>query len=146
MSHPKSKEFFAAVTCMDGRIQKATEKYINRHYGDHHVDLVTGIGPNKTLAERRTSFRHGKKNLLDSAWSKFVIRNIKEMLRVSVEAHHTKMFFIVGHDCCAGNPAHKEAQITHLRQAKKTVESFGLNKKIVLLWVEQDWKTVEEIK
>jgi hypothetical protein len=140
------KEFYAAVTCMDGRIQDATKKYIIEHYGSHWVDLITDIGPNLVLAEKRASFSHGKKSFLDGIWARFMIMSIKERLRVSVKKHGAKMFFIVGHDCCAGNPAHKQAQITHLHRAKKTIDSFGFNKKIVMLWVEPDWKTVEEIK
>jgi hypothetical protein len=146
MTPLKHDEFVVAISCMDGRIQRAVLNYIKQTYGTGYVDLITDIGPNRILAEKRASFRHGKKSFLDGIWAKFMIASIKERLAVSVKKHGSKLFFIVGHGCCAGNTAHKQAQIVHLHEAKKTVDSFGFSKKIILLWVEQDWKTVEEIK
>ena len=52
---------------------------------------------------------------------------------------------IVGHFGCSGNPNNKEEQIKHLKEAQKTVESFNLEVRIVLLWVEKDFKTVQKI-
>jgi hypothetical protein len=140
------EDFVVAITCMDGRIQQAVLNFIKHYYGSGFVDLITDIGPNRLLAEKKADFRHGKKTFLDGIWAMFVIKSIRERLKVSVNKHGAKMFFIVAHEHCAGNPAHKERQIIHLREARKTVESFGFKKEIILLWVKNDWKTVEEIK
>lgn len=142
----KHDDFVVAITCMDGRIQSAVLAFIKSRYGSSFVDLVTDIGPNKLLAVRKANFRHGKKTFLDSVWAMFVIKSIRERLKVSVHNHHAKMFFIVAHEHCAGNPAHKEDQLVHLREAQKTVALFGFKKEIKLLWVQNDWKTVEEVE
>jgi hypothetical protein len=146
MSDLNVENFVVAITCMDGRIQQAVLNFIKHRYGAGFIDLITDIGPNRLLAVKKADFRHGEKTFLDGIWAMFVIKSIRERLKVSVHKHHAKMFFIVAHDHCAGNPAHKEEQLVHLREAKKTVESFGFRKEIILLWVKNDWKTVEKVE
>lgn len=123
-------KFSCAVNCMDGRIQDAVKNYIKENYGVEFVDMVTEAGPNKILAENS---------------DKAIIESIKRRLEISVHHHGAAVVAIVGHFGCAGNPVGKEEQVECLREAKKTVESFGLNVQVILLWVEGDWKTVEKI-
>jgi len=115
---------------MDGRTQDAVRDYIKKNYGVDFVDMVTEPGPNKILAENINTP---------------IVENIKKRVGISVEHHGAKILAIVGHFGCAGNPTEREEQIQHLHQAKKTVESFGFNIKIILLWVNRDFKTVEKI-
>lgn len=122
--------FACAINCMDGRCQSPVKNYLQENYGVDFVDMVTEPGPNKILADNKNSA---------------VVENIKKRVGISVHHHGSKIIAIVGHFGCAGNPTEKEEQIKHLKEAKKTVESFGLGKKIILLWVEGDWKTVEKI-
>ena len=124
------KKFACAINCMDGRVQDAVKDYMKDNYGVDYVDMVTEPGPNKILADN-----------LD----KNVIENIKKRVEVSIHHHGSKVIAIVGHFGCAGNPTGKTEQIEHLIKAKKTVESFGFDAEIVLLWVDGDWKTVEKI-
>lgn len=126
----KKHNFACAIDCMDGRVQDAVKNYIVKKCGVDFVDVITEPGPNKILAENKDSV---------------IIKNIKKRVAVSVKHHGAKTIAIVGHFGCAGNPAPKEKQIKHLKEAKKAVESFGFNAKIILLWVDGDWKTVEQI-
>jgi carbonic anhydrase len=124
------KKFACAINCMDGRVQDAVKDYIKENYGVDYVDMVTEPGPNKILADN-----------FDSA----IIENIKKRVEVSVHHHGSKVLAIVGHFGCAGNPTEKEVQIEHLKKAEKVVKGFGFGTKIILLWVDGDWKTVEKI-
>ncbi len=121
--------FACAINCMDGRVQDAVKNYIKDNYKVDYVDMVTEPGPNKILADN-----------LDVP----VIENIKKRVEISVKHHGSKAIAIIGHFGCAGNPTEKEEQVKHLKEAKKTVESFGFGTKIVLLWVQGDFKTVEK--
>ena len=126
-----TKNFACAINCMDGRVQDAVEKYMQKNYGVDYVDMVTEPGPNKILADNS---------------EKAVIENIKKRVEISVHHHGSKVVAIVGHFGCAGNPTEKEEQIKHLQVAKKTVESFNFPVEIILLWVDGDWRTVELVK
>ena len=122
--------FGSAVNCIDGRVQDPVATYLRRTYGIKFVDMITEPGINLILADNT-----------DPA----VVENIKKRLGISVHHHGSKVVAIVGHPDCGGNPASKEEQILHLRQAQKTVASFGFPVEIILLWVEEDWETVEVI-
>src|SRR3989344_4824023 len=122
--------FACAINCMDGRVQEAVKNYLKENYGVDYVDMVTEPGPNKILAENTNAP---------------IVENIKKRVGISVEHHGSKVIAIVGHFGCAGNPVEKEEQISHLKQAQKTVESFGFDAKIILLWVGDGWQKAELI-
>ncbi|MSU54397.1 MAG: hypothetical protein EXS48_00965 [Candidatus Staskawiczbacteria bacterium] len=124
------KTFACAINCMDGRIQDAVKDYMKQNHGVDFVDMVTEPGTNKILAENANTQ---------------VIENIKKRVAISVEHHGTKTVAIVGHFGCAGNPVEKQQQAEHLKQAIKTVGSFGFDVEIVPLWVNGDWTTVEKV-
>ena len=116
---------------MDGRVQDTVKNYMKDNYRVDYVDMITEPGPNKILAD----------NLNIP-----IIENIKKRVGISVGHHGSKSIAIVGHFGCAGNPAEKQEQIKHLKEAKKTVESFGFDAEIILLWIEGGWQTIEEIR
>ena len=122
--------FGTSLGCIDGRTIDAITTYIRETYGVAWVDMITARGINKILAENTDTT---------------VIQKIKEELKTSIHHHGSEVVVISGHPDCAGNPVTKEEQIEHLRRAYETVENFGLDVDIVLLWVNDDWKTVEEI-
>lgn len=134
--------FACAINCMDGRCDECVKKFImDRCPGVNIVDMPTGAGPNKLIAENS---------------NKEVVAYIvgHEVIKTSVNEHGSKLVAIVGHCHCAGNNATKEVQIQQLRKAKEVVKSFGLPEdvEVILLWVEGDFtypngeKHVEEIK
>ena len=123
--------FACALNCMDGRVQMPVIKYMQKNFDVEFVDMVTRPGINGILAKRT--------NLAG-------IERIKSNVLISVLNHGSKVVSIVGHAECAGNPGDKEMHIRHLIDAKKTVESFGLPIHIPLLWIGNDWTTVQEIE
>jgi len=126
--------FCCAVNCMDGRVQDPVANFMRKFCSAKYVDMINEAGVNKTLADNP-----------DSGIAKYLVINIKEEIKIS-QKHGAKIVAIVGHYECGGNPAGKEEQIEHLRKAKETVEAFGLNIQVILLWVEKDFKTVVLIK
>jgi len=124
------KKFATVINCMDGRVQDAIKKYMQDNYAVDFVDVITEPGPVKILAEATESS---------------VLEDVKKCIGISVNKHNSKIIAIVGHYDCAGNPLSKEEQIKQLPLAKKTIESFGFNVEVMMLWVEGDWNTVEKI-
>lgn len=125
-----SVKFACAVNCMDGRTQQPVTDYLKSQYHVDYADAITEPGVCKILAEN-----------LDSA----VVADIKKRIDISVKKHQSKVVAIVAHPECAGNPVDKSHQIGHLHAAYKQVKSFNLPVEIILLWVEEDWKTVQKI-
>lgn len=123
--------FSCAINCMDGRVQDPVKNYIKQNYGVEFVDMVTAPGPNKILADNS--------NIV-------IVDDIKKRLEISVKKHGSTVIALVGHDDCAGNPAGKEQQIEHLRKAKETVESFGFDIEVILLWISDGWQEAELIE
>lgn len=122
--------FACAINCMDGRIQDAVKNHMQKKYGVDYIDMITEPGPDKILAENTNAP---------------IVENIKKRVEVSVVHHGAKAVAIVAHFGCAGNPVEKEQHIQHLNEAKKTAEQFGFPVEIELLWVDGDWKTVEQV-
>lgn len=144
--------FGCAATCMDGRIQAAVRKHIKAHYLVDFVDIVDEPGINKFLAENN-SIRFFWIRLIISCltlqlgkiFRLVILANIRRRIGISVLKHEARVLAIVGHPECAGNICNKEEQVKQLAKAKKVVESFGFEVTVILLWVCQDWKTVEVI-
>lgn len=126
----EDKRFACAINCMDGRVQKPVYHYMKEHYGVDYVDMGTEPGPDKILAENS---------------DKSIIDNIRKRVAISVEHHGSRVIAIIGHFGCAGNPVDKEKHFSDLKEAKKTVESFGFNVEIILLWVGDGWQEAELI-
>lgn len=126
----KGKKFATAINCMDGRTQLPVIQWMKKKFKVDFVDTITEPGPVKILAEKKD------KNILDS---------IKRRLEISVKKHNSKIVAIVAHFDCAGNPVEKETQMNQLKEAKKTLISWGMKIKIILLWVDEKWK-VNEVK
>lgn len=126
------KKFATAINCMDGRVQDAVKNYIKENYQVDYVDMITEPGPNKILCD-------------NAGCDLAVIEDIKKRVEISVHHHGSNLVAIVGHDKCAGNPATKEEQIEHLKKAAESVKAFGFGVEIILLYVADDWQTVEKI-
>ena len=144
--------FGCAATCMDGRIQAAVRKHIKTHHRVDFVDIVDEPGINKFLAENNTIRFFWIRLILccltlqlKKVFGLVILANIRRRIGISVLNHDARVMAIVGHPHCAGNHCDKEDQIKQLVRAKKTVESFGLEVEIILLWICENWKTVEVI-
>lgn len=118
----KEKRFVTAVNCMDGRVQLPVIEWLKRKYRADYVDMVTEPGPIKILTEKRFSLE---------------ATLIKSKLEISVKKHGSKLIAIVGHFDCAGDPVDKEVQLGQIKGAMETIVSWGLNAKLIGLWVDE---------
>lgn len=116
--------FATAINCIDGRVQFPVIEYLKDKFKVDYVDMITEPGPNKILAEND---------------DKTSIQSIKKRVVISIERHKSKLIAIVGHHDCAGNPADKQTQLTHIALAMDTVKSWKLDAQIIGLWVDWNW-------
>ncbi len=113
--------FAAAINCMDGRVQQAVIGFVKDRYGVAYVDVITGAGPNKVLAQGTEQER---------------LASIRSRVEISVTAHGSKMIAIFAHEDCAGNPVARAEHEKHLKQAAERVRSWGLDvERIETFWV-----------
>ena len=120
--------FCTVVNCMDGRVQLPVIEYLKRRFKAEYVDVITEPGPNLILA------RQNNKRLVES---------ILERIKISVERHRSAGIAIAGHHDCAGNPASKEAQTNHIRDAIATVRGRYSEIETIGLWVDDNWEVTE---
>lgn len=94
----KGETFFTSVGCMDGRVQKAVNRYASLIFGAEYADTVTKAGLDGLFAAKEID-----KDLYES---------VKSMILVSVDKHGSYGVVVHGHEGCAGHPVdekkHKE--------------------------------------
>ncbi|OGN99613.1 MAG: hypothetical protein A2Y59_05785 [Chloroflexi bacterium RBG_13_52_14] len=122
------KKFATAINCMDGRTQLPVMEYMKKKYKVDYVDTITEPGPNGILASNK-----------DHA----TVESIKRRVVISTGKHGSKYIAVVGHHDCAGNPVDKNTHLMHIRNAIKTVKSWGFNTEVIGLWVDENWKVNE---
>ncbi|MEL7570182.1 MAG: carbonic anhydrase [Eubacteriaceae bacterium] len=127
MSHGK---FATLITCMDGRVQDAGNEFMKKTFNIDYVDVITEPGPNKILSEN---------NL------KLIVENTFKRVDVSVFSHGSDVIAVAGHYDCAGNPVNKETQDIQTANAAKLIKAKYPDKKVIGLWIDKDFKTVEII-
>lgn len=121
--------FCTAINCMDGRAQLPVIRYLQARFGALFVDTITEPGPNRILADRADALK---------------VQAILDRLALSVQKHASVGIAVIAHHDCAGNPAPREAQIAHLREAVRFLQALYPNLPILALWVDENW-TVTEI-
>ena len=114
---------------MDGRVQLPVTEFLQTRFGVRYVDAVTEPGPNRIIAEQTNS------NLVES---------ILARVKISVERHESVGIAIAGHHDCAGNPADKDRQISHVMDAVSFMRRHCSDIEVIGLWVDEAW-TVSEI-
>jgi carbonic anhydrase len=120
--------FGTAINCMDGRVQVPVNEYLRKHYQLDFVDTVTDPGPVKILAEKQAG-----------------VTSIHQRVKISIEAHGSKLIAIVAHYDCAGNPESKETQLEQLRSALKTIHDWNYDVQCIGLWVDENWQVIPVI-
>jgi hypothetical protein len=113
---------------MDGRVQLPVIEYLKRRFGAEYVDVITEPGPNLILAQQSN---HS------------LVESIFERIKISVERHHSMGIAIAGHYDCAGNPASKEVQILHIKDAIAMVHGRYRQIATIGLWVDENWEVNE---
>lgn len=99
--------FFTSVGCMDGRVQKAVNRYASLVYGAEYADTVTKAGLDGIFSQEN----------IDPE----VFESVKSMVLVSVDRHKSHGIVVHGHEECAGNPVSDEQ---HKKDIKKSVNAI----------------------
>jgi len=124
-------KFATVINCMDGRTQLPVLEWIIENYDIDYPDMITEAGPIKILAENKP---------------KALVEAIKYRMDISINKHHSRHIFVVGHFDCAGNPEKKAVQIKQIKKAVKRIKKWNYDlDDIVGLWVGKNWK-VKKIK
>jgi carbonic anhydrase len=114
-------KFATSVSCMDGRIQTPLAKWIKENHSIDFVDVITEPGIDRMVAEN-----------LD-------LESIKNKVGISINAHKSDLIVVSGHYDCAGNPVSDEEHISQIRKGVEVISSWGLNVKVVGIWVDDSW-------
>jgi len=114
-------KFATSVSCMDGRIQIPLAKWIKENHSIDFVDVITEPGVDRMVAEN-----------LD-------LESIKNKVGISINAHKSEMIVVSGHYDCAGNPVSDEKHISQIKKGVEVISSWGLNVKVVGIWVDNSW-------
>lgn len=114
-------KFATSVACMDGRIQLPLAEWIKENYSVDYVDTITEPGVDKRAADNDN------------------LESIRAKVEISINAHGSSLVVVSGHHDCAGNPVSDEEHIAHIRKGVEVVSSWGLEAKVVGLWVDGSW-------
>jgi hypothetical protein len=117
--------FGTVINCMDGRVQLPVNEYLRNHYRLDFVDTITEPGPVKILAGKLVG-----------------VSIIQQRVKISVEAHGSKLIAVVAHHDCAGNPVSREIQWDQLKSALETVRDWNFSVQYVGLWIDENWQVV----
>lgn len=110
--------FSTALNCMDGRTQEKALAYTKQLFGTDYVDMITEPGKDGLLAGVHSVVE------MDEILSK--VEWIRAKADISANGHGSKQVVIFGHCGCAGFVADLEGHKKHLKEARKTVEEWGL--------------------
>jgi len=121
-------DFCTAINCMDGRTQFPVLYFLRDRFKAKYVDMITEPGPNLILA-KQTSLT--------------LVQSILDRIEISVNHHHSEGIAVVGHHGCAGNPAARAEQLSHLHAAVSFLRNHYADKEIIALWVDENWRVTE---
>lgn len=111
-----NETFFTSVGCMDGRVQKAVNKYASLVFGAEFADTVTKAGLDGIFS----------KDTIDSD----VFTSVKDMILVSVDKHHSFGIVVHGHEGCAGNPVEEEQHKNDIQKSVDVIKKMVEGKNI----------------
>ena len=120
--------FGTAINCIDGRVQTPVDDWIKLHAGVQYVDMITEPGADKVLATSQAD----------------KVAAIFEKLKISIEAHQSRIVGIAGHFDCAANPVDFEVHKDQILEAYRLLESWNLGVRVVGLYV-NEWSAVDVI-
>lgn len=125
-----ASKFATVINCMDGRVQDPVNEWMKKTTGAEYIDVITEAGPDRIMASTATASRLILKRIL-----------------ISRDKHNSTDLAVVAHHDCAGNPVTKEKHMSHLKRAAKIMDTWNLDMRIMMLWVDENWEVelVEEI-
>ena len=116
--------FGTVVTCIDGRVQEPVARWLKQTYQLDYVDVITEPGPDRFLSENGG----GR------------VRAIRDMVDISLNAHHSNLLAIAGHHDCAANPVSTNEHLEQIRKAVQVIRFWNLPVTVVGLWVNDAWR------
>jgi hypothetical protein len=122
-------KFVTAINCIDGRIQEPIAKYLKKNFHADFVDDITHPGIDKFFLESHST----------------IVKEIQKEVRVSVNAHGSKVIAISAHHSCAANPISREEHIKEIKKAIEVIRNWNLDiKEILGFYVNEKWE-VEKV-
>jgi len=116
------KKFGVCLTCIDGRIQLPTIKWITQNYNVNYVDIITEPGMDGLLADYP-----------------FDPSRILKNLTISINKHNSDIIFIVGHYDCAANPVKENVHSEQIMKCVNRIANYTSFCSIVGLYVSEDF-------
>ena len=120
-------KFATAINCIDGRVQIPVLDWIRLHLNVEYVDLITEPGADNVLALETDA-----------------TAAIRAKVIFSARAHNPAAIAIAAHHDCLANPVSREEHWVQIREAVRTISSWGIGLRIVGLWV-NEWGWVDLI-
>ncbi|MCJ7691780.1 MAG: hypothetical protein MUO60_21105 [Clostridiaceae bacterium] len=111
------KRFATALNCIDGRTQIPVINWLKENFDVDYVDLITEPGIDKVLSQCH--------------W--FETERLRENAIISITAHNSNIVAVVGHYDCAANP------VSDYKHFQDIVKSWGLQVRVIGLWVDEFW-------
>ena len=121
-------KFGTAINCIDGRVQAPVADWVKLHGHVQYVDMITEPGVDKVLAKDERD----------------KILSIFDKLRISIDAHQSKIVAVVGHFDCAANPVSVEEHHEQIEEGFNLINSLGLGLRVVGLYV-NEWNSIDVI-
>lgn len=116
--------FGISLSCIDGRVQKPISKWIQENYSVDYIDTITEPGMDKVLTTNPN------------------LESIKAKAQISIDAHKSELIVVSGHYTCAANPVSDDEHIAQIKKSVQVILSWGLNVKVVGVWVDSSWNVV----
>jgi len=123
----KHATFATALNCMDGRAQRPVIDWIARTFGVDHVDMITEPGIVRML----------EAPLPDAS------EHLLQKIRISREAHGSRLLVVVAHHDCAGNPVDEETQKKQLVEAGHHLKDRFPDMTVRALWLDDAFVAYE---
>ena len=117
--------FCTSIHCMDGRIQKPLQEYMQKNYQVKYVDSITEAGPCRILANRD---------------NQALLQAIIDRINISIDNHGSQLIAVSGHFDCAGNPVSEAIQKEQVVAAINYLTKKYTKTEIIGLWVDSNWK------
>ncbi len=120
-------EFATVLTCMDGRIQRKVNDYLQTVFGARNIDTITTAGTVKHLAT-------------ETDQTSTLLAN----LRISTEGHGSTQIAVVAHHDCAGNPVPDDVQRGQIAESVAYLSNQHPTAEVIGLFLDKNW-VVEKV-
>ena len=115
-------KFATVLICMDGRIQRKVNDYLQTVFGAKNLDTITTAGTVRHLSEETEQ-----------------TSRLLENLAVSTGLHGSTQIAIVAHHDCAGNPVADKIQRRQVSAAMARIKETNPETEVIGLFLDSNW-------